>query len=218
MISNSWRSGVTKAVILIYPILIFFIFFAKEVIFIVFGPNYAESTIYFIIAMIRDLSSPFLFYSILLATGRTDIYAKIHIVFAVLIWGLGFLICRVADIAVYYVVMSVSIALLIRVVGLVASSRSIKVPLIKMINISEILKIFVFAICCGILTKLAVNKIFDNQVSVFIVGGSIYAGLMILVDRLFHLKILETAISVIKKEDLNEEINTNKETEPEPLS
>ena len=168
--------------------------------------------------MIRDLSSPFLFYSILLATGRTDIYAKIHVVFAVLVWGLGFLICRVADIAVYYVIMSVTLAILVRVFGLVASSRSINIPLIKMINISGILKIFVFAICCGILSRLLVNGIFDNQVSVFIAGGIIYAGLMLLIDRIFHLKILETAVSVIKKEDLNEEIKTKSETEPEPES
>ena len=207
LISNSWRSGVNKAVILIYPILIFFGLYAKEVIYIVFGPIYEESAIYFRLAMIRDLSSPFLFYSILLARGRTDIYAKIHIVFAILIWILGFIVCKIGDLAVHYVILSVFLAIMSRVVGLIASSRNINIPLIRMINISGTLKIIGTAIGNGLVSKLLVDWILDDQIFLsLIVGGSIYAGLTILSDKILHLGILKTAISVIKKENLNNNI------------
>ena len=204
LISNSWRSGVSKAVILIYPILIFFVIFAKEVINILFGPTYDESTIYFRLAMIRDLSSPFLFYSILLATGRTDIYAKIHVVFAILIWFLGFIVCKISDLSVYYVILSVFLVILSRTVGLIASSRTINTSLFKMLDISSIFKIFAVAIGSGLISKLLADWIVEDQVIRLIMGGSIYAGLMFLSDKILRLKILETAISVIKKESVKD--------------
>jgi O-antigen/teichoic acid export membrane protein len=200
LVTKSWKSGVNKAVLLIYPVLIFFTIFAKEVIFIIYGPKYDQSYIYFRLAMILDFSSPFLFYSILLAAGKTRLYAKIHIVFAFIIWSAGFVVCKYGNSALLYVLLSVFLGLMMRWIGLMAAAKSIEVRLIRLIDISDILKIFFIASGIGLISKLAVKWMVDSQVTGFVIGGVIYAGLLLLCDKLLKLNILRTALSVIREE------------------
>lgn len=201
-ISRSWKSGVNKAVVLIYPVLVFFVLYAREAIRIVFGPLYEESYIYLRLAMILDFTGPFLFYSILLAAGKTRVYANIHIVFAILIWSLGWVICRIGDSPVVYVVFAVILGLAMRVVGLIAAARSIGVQLIKLIDFASVLKVFVAAAGLCVLSRLASGLLTDHYFWGFLAGGSIYLVMLLIADRILQLNILKTAFSVLRKEGI----------------
>ena len=99
-------------------------------------------------------------------------------------------------------VLSVFVALMIRVVGLIMASRSIGIPLLKMINLFSILKIISVAFGIGLASKLLADRILEGQVIGFFVGGGIYVGLMFISDKVFRLNILSTAFSVLKREKL----------------
>jgi len=154
------------------------------------------------LAIIVDLATPFLYNSILFATGKTRIYAKIHVVFAIVIWTLGFIVCKIGDSVIYYLLLSVFVALMIRVVGLIMASRSIGIPLLKMINLFSILKIVIVSFSIGLASKLLADRIVESQVIGFFVGGGIYVGLLFISDKVLRLNIVNTAFSVLKKEKI----------------
>lgn len=198
-IAMHWKSGVNKMVILIFPIIIFFMFFAREVIHLLYGPLYDKSYIYFRLAMIVNFANPFLFYSILLATGNTKIYAQIHMVYAVVIWGLGFVVCKMGNNPYYYVAFSVLLAVLSKYAGLIYAARSIQKPVLEMIDLKTIFRIFLASLLIGLVARYSVGYFIENIAVTFILGGVCYAGLGLLLDRLLHLEILNTALSFVRE-------------------
>lgn len=198
-IAQAWKNGVNKAIIILYPILIFFMFFAKEVIYVLYGPLYDKSHIYFRLAMILNFSMPYLYYSILLATGRTRIYAKLHIVAATLIWSLGYIVCKVTNSSICYVLLSVLLGLVLRSVGLYFAAKSIEARFIDLLDIKRIFEILVYTIIICFVTKLGIKLITDNMSFGLIIGCATYIGLIFFVDKWLNLGILNTAFSIIKK-------------------
>jgi len=197
-IALHWKNGVNKMIILIFPMLVFFMFYAKEVIYILYGPLYDKSYLYFRLAMIVNFALPFLFYSILLSTGRTKVYAQIHIVYAIAIWALGFVVCKIGSSPFHYMILSVALAVLSRFVGLIFAARSIDSGLIRLIDFTQILKLLLPSIAIGFIAKELIALFTQDATGIFLLGGIIYTGLLLLVDRLFHLKILVTVLSFVK--------------------
>lgn len=201
-IAKYWESGVNKAVILLFPLLVFFIFYAKEVVLLLYGPLYDKSYIYFRLAMVVNFSMPFVFYSILLAAGRTKLYAKIHIVYAIIIWGAGFIVCKNSTSPYYYVAFSVVLAVISKWVGLLFASKIIKGRLIRRIDFSSVARLLVICSVIGLLCKISI-KYFVQELWVFLlISGIIYFGLLILCDNLFKLGILKTTFSFARKESV----------------
>ena len=198
-IAKHWKSGVNKVIILIFPLLVFFMFYAKEVIYILYGPLYDKSYIYFRLAMIINLGSPFLFYSILLATGKTRIYAMIHIVYAIAIWGLGFVVCNIGSTPYQYLILSVCLAIISRFVGLIFAARTIEAGLKQLIDLTSIFKLLLASILIGLLTKELIGLFTERASVIFLMGGALYAGLMYLIDKRFRLRILDTALSFVRR-------------------
>jgi O-antigen/teichoic acid export membrane protein len=200
LIAQTWQSGVTKAIILLYPVLIFFMFFAKEVIYILFGPLYDKSFLYFRLALILNFFMPFLFYSILLATGKTRTYALMHIVYAIVLWFLGYMVCRISNSPIHYIVLTVFLGFLFRPIGLYFAAKSIKVRLLDLINFKKTLIILLIAFSIGLISLLASRLVTDNLIVSLVAGGLFYSISLFAVDRLFKIGILDTAISVIRKQ------------------
>jgi O-antigen/teichoic acid export membrane protein len=197
-IALHWKSGVNKMILLIFPMLVFFMFYAKEVIFLLYGPLYDKSYIYFRLAMIVNFAAPFLFYSLLLSTGNTKIYAQIHIVYAVAIWALGFVVCKIGSTPYQYMILSVFLAVLSKFIGLIYAAKIIDRPLMKLIDLSNIMKLLLPCIVVGIISKELMGLAIQDIAWTFILGGVAYSALGLLADRLFHLNILNTALSFVK--------------------
>jgi O-antigen/teichoic acid export membrane protein len=198
-IAAHWKSGVNKMILLIYPLVIFFMFFAKEVIHILYGPLYDKSYIYFRLAMVLNFALPFLYYSILLSTGNTRFYAKLHIVHAILIWSLGFVVIKIASTPFQYMMFSVLLAVLGRIVGIIYAARTINSKVLKLIDVASILKLVVPTILIGFAAKELIELFTENITAIFILGGVIFSVFLLLADRLFHFNILKIALSFVKR-------------------
>lgn len=199
LIAQTWKSGASKSIIILFPLLIFFMFYAKEVIYVLYGPLYDRSHIYFRLAMILNFASPLLYYSILLATGKTKTYANLHIVGAFLIWTLGYLVCKVGNSPVLYVALSVFIALGLRSTGLLLAAKTIRAHFVDLLDLKSIFTILIICIFIGLVTKLTTDLITDNLIFTLIIGGSTYFGMILLFDRWLKLDILKTANSILRK-------------------
>lgn len=123
-----WNSALIKSAKLIFPMLIFSVFFAEPIMICMYGDLYSGSAIYF---MIKNLSGLFFiipFYPIILAIGKTKAYANVHMVIAIIIVIAEYLVCKIFDSAVYVAITSeicllLKIYILMRVIANYAHKR-----------------------------------------------------------------------------------------------
>jgi hypothetical protein len=81
-----------KSALIIYPLVMFFIFYSDEVIKVLYTDRYMSSAIYFKIALMLNFFNVIMFAPIMLSLGETKFYSRIHIVFAFIAWIGGFIV------------------------------------------------------------------------------------------------------------------------------
>jgi O-antigen/teichoic acid export membrane protein len=198
-IALTWKRGVNTAVILLYPLLIYFLFFAKEVILLLFGPLYEKSYIYFRLAMISNFFMPYLFYSILLAKGKTKIYAKLHIVQSILIWPLGYFIIIYTNSAVWYVSLVVLLNIFFRQIGLFYAAKSISVSLLSLVDLKKIFSVVIpFTFVCYIIYWATTNYL-NVTLHILIASGLSYFTIVLFLDNFLKIGIVNIGWSFVKK-------------------
>lgn len=101
-----WNSALLKSAKLIFPMLIFSIFFARTIMTCMYGDIYAQSSIYFVIKNISGLLYIIPFYPIILAIGQTKVYANVHMLIAFVIVIAEYTVCKTCDSAVYVAITS----------------------------------------------------------------------------------------------------------------
>jgi O-antigen/teichoic acid export membrane protein len=80
-----WISVFEKTAKIIYPLVLFFLFFADIVMVLLYGVQYENSGIYFRIKLIVNFFTMITYAPLILAIGATKFYAKVHMYGAVLL-------------------------------------------------------------------------------------------------------------------------------------
>lgn len=73
-----WDSAFAKSAMLIYPITVFCIFDANEIMTFLYGDNYIDSTNYFRIKLFTYFFKVIAFYSLIIAIGASKFYQSVH--------------------------------------------------------------------------------------------------------------------------------------------
>ena len=125
-----WNSALLKSAKLLFPMLIFSVFFAETIMTCMYGDIYSASAIFFIIKNLSGLFVIIPFYPIILAIGKTKAYAHVHMVIAFLVVVSEYIVCKTCDSAVYVAVTSeicqlLKIWLLMRVIATYAQRKVI---------------------------------------------------------------------------------------------
>ena len=107
-----WRSALLKSAIIIYPLVIFFIFNAKNIVEVIYSSTYHNSAIYFQIAMVLNFFNIIIFAPLLLSMGETKFYARLHMLIAIVAWFIGYLIVLVFKSPVAVATFSVSLSII----------------------------------------------------------------------------------------------------------
>lgn len=121
-IYDTWNSSLVKSAKIIFPMLVFSVFFARLVMTCLYSNVYSASTIYFQIKNLGSLLYIIPFSPIILAIGRTRQYANVHLAIAVLIVLVEYLAVRIDSGPVIIAVISefcqlLKIYLLMRIVS-----------------------------------------------------------------------------------------------------
>lgn len=103
---NIWNSVLLKSSKLIFPMLIFCVFFAESIMTCMYGDMYAQSSIYFVIKNLSGLFYIIPFFPIILAIGKTTAYANVQMVAAFVIVIAEYIVCKTCDSAVYVAITS----------------------------------------------------------------------------------------------------------------
>ena len=103
---NVWYSVLLKSAKLIFPMLIFSVFFAELIMTCMYGDLYSQSAIYFVIKNISGLFVIIPFYPIILAIGKTNVYANVHMAIAFVVVISEYVVCKTCNSAVYVAITS----------------------------------------------------------------------------------------------------------------
>ena len=165
-----WNSAMLKSAKLIFPILVFSIFFAGLIMRCMYGDMYSNSSYYFIIKNFSGLFCIIPFYPIILAIGKTKAYANVHMLIAILIVPLEWLACLICDSAIYVAIISelchiLKIGLLMKVIANYAN-RSIA----QLVHPGMLLKLLLLSVLASIFPYIIVNTIVLNKFLLLFIG------------------------------------------------
>ena len=88
----TWRTALNKSALLIYPVVVFCIGFSREIMIILFSHKYETSSLYFQISILLNFFNIVIFNPLFLAMGKTVLYSKVHIAFAVIVWASDYIL------------------------------------------------------------------------------------------------------------------------------
>lgn len=133
LIVELWQSAILKSAMLIYPLVVFFIFNAQTVIVLIYSDLYADSAIYFQVAMVLNFFNIIVFAPLLFSLGETKYYFWIHFIFAIVAW-----------IGEYFIVLTFHTPVAIAIFSVFASTALILLAMKKVSSLIEVsfLKLF----------------------------------------------------------------------------
>lgn len=147
----AWINALEKSIKITYPIAVFSIIFAALIMTCFYGSQYESSGIYFIVKNFEGFFMIIPFYPIILALGKTNQYSNIHLVMALAIVPLEFIIVKFGLPAimigvVFEICVFAKVALQFRVV-----SRTINMTFKDLIPMKSMVRIITVSIASSIL-------------------------------------------------------------------
>ncbi|MGH1433690.1 MAG: oligosaccharide flippase family protein [Lewinella sp.] len=177
-----WKSALKKSATLIYPMVIFFLFTAEDFVVLLYTERYRESALYFQMAMGVNFFNIIIFAPLLMAMGEIKYYAYIHTVCAVFIWVMGSLLVSFVSHPIAIAALSVLTTILLVLLALFRAGKVLEVSLTKLIPLSSLFKISLFALCIIGVMKISLAFLLHYTVVVrlFITGGVFFTSVFLL--------------------------------------
>ena len=156
-----WKSAMEKSAMIIFPILVFSVAFSRLIMICLYGDAYSTSAVYFMIKNIGGLLYIIPFAPIILAIGKTKMYANIHMLVAFMIVLLELICVKTIYSPIAIAIISefsqiLKVYLMIRVISHF-TGRSIK----ELVPIKSLSKIFM-----ACLTATLATLVFSKLISI----------------------------------------------------
>lgn len=154
---KSYGNAVKGSVVVVFPILVFAIIFAEEIMIILYGHKYVNSQTYMRYYLIRDFFEIIPYFSVLLALGKTKLYMYMHIVGALYVWGLNYILISMGFGATVVVAVATSFHVLNRIFGVIYIYQVQKINLLSNDLIRRILLVLLHSSICAIITYVLID-------------------------------------------------------------
>lgn len=195
-------NAVNKSINLVFPVIIYAVFFAKVIVVIIYGSKYEASSSYMRYHLIRDFLEVLPYFSVFLALGMSRIYLYMHIVGAFYVWIFGFIVVKSG--------LDASMIVLVRTMFYVFCTIFAMIYLYKKKNINllpkEILKqifiVLVHSSICAYLTFIGASFLGLNNlepVVTLVITISMFYILIVITGYLIKINYLESAFRLLKK-------------------
>ena len=196
-----WRNTLIKSAVILYPLVVFFIFNAKDLIILIYSKTYEKSVVYFQIALLLNFFNIILFSPLMFSIGKTKMFSRIHLIFAIATWVIEYLLILIFHSPVSIALGSVTMAILRVFVFIIFLSSFFKVSIANFIPFTYILTIIIHSILSFVLTKIIIFQLFSNvdRIIFLMVTFIMYFLILIATARIFNLNYLLVIDPLIKK-------------------
>jgi O-antigen/teichoic acid export membrane protein len=195
-----WSSAIAKSAMLIYPIVVFFVFFAEQVVVLLYSEIYQESVKYFRISMLINFFNIVFFAPMILALGKQKIYANVHLAFALLIWIGGYLIVSFIPNPLNIALLSASLSILKILVFLYIVKLFLNTEINDLIPFKDIFKISAICLFCALTVSTSLSLFKQIPLAIYLITGlACYTILVLISGKIFSINYLDTAKVILKR-------------------
>lgn len=197
-----WRTVFERSVKIIYPLVIFFFFYADTLMVLLYGQQYEASGTFFKIKLIVNLFTMIAYNPLILAIGATRYYAKVHMYGAIIL-----ILCEYLSVIIFQspqVVTAVSVICQIgRIFALLLFiSQAFKVKIFELFPLRIIQKIFFPAVVILFVVRYLFNNILHfAPITEIIAGFTLYAVIFlvwIIIAKIDYMCIIEPILLKIR--------------------
>lgn len=157
-IAALWSRATEKSAMILYPLVTFCLVFATEIMVFLYGSQYEQSGVYFTIMLLVNFFTVAPYYPVIIAYGKTDYYARVHLIFAVLIWIVDYAIVGLFNDPRSIAISSITFTILKIIVMASFVSKQTGTAIKDMFPFKSGCIIIVVTILASIITKLSLNS------------------------------------------------------------
>lgn len=199
---NLWKSSLIKSAKVIFPMLVYCIFFAEIIMTCMYGNQYATSADYFIIKNISGLFYVIPFAPIILAIGKTKEYSRVHMFIAVIIVLFEYAAVKYISYPIMLAVISeicqvMKIFLLFRIICSYAKSS-----ILQLLPMRQLLKIILQSLLSVALPCIIIYVFDMNKFMALVVSLILYVFVYYSLCFLFKTTYRDIASSFLKGKNL----------------
>ncbi len=188
-IFDLWKNAIIKSAIIIYPLIIFCIGNAKQIIIILYTKSYLNSVMFFQISLAINIFTFIFFNVFLLSMGKSKLYANVHLIAAISLWCMQYLIIKLFNSPLSIVLIFGLIQILLNTYFLIYISNYFNVKISIIVPFNKILKIFFHSIMILILILFISNYIDIYMNNLLLIFGKFILYIFILITTGRFLKI-----------------------------
>jgi O-antigen/teichoic acid export membrane protein len=187
-----WKNALLKSAIIIYPIVVFFMFNAQNIVVVLYSKTYLNSAVYFQISMLVNFFNIVVFIPLILAMGKTKFYSNVHAVMALCAWGMGYAVVLIFNSPVAVAILSVSLSIIKILIFIFFVAKIFGVNPISMFPVKKILLISFHSILSMIVVSLGINYLFGDVdlIVELIISLTGFVVLLLLTSRLIKVDYL----------------------------
>jgi O-antigen/teichoic acid export membrane protein len=194
---NSYNRAVVKSIYLLYPLIFFCLFFARDIMVFIYGAPYEISKSYFRVSLIKSVISVFPYLSVILAFGKSNVYFFVHLIFAIIIWLVDFILVKLLlpPIAIALSSSLVDVFMAISILGYIRIKHNVILAPFSLIKHMFIIGMHV-SIIAGMLYCLRIIYIptLNSLVVLFISGITFYV-ILILTGKIIKIDYVSEIIT-----------------------
>jgi O-antigen/teichoic acid export membrane protein len=196
-----WRSVAIKSASIIYPLVIFFLFYADLIVVILYSETYINSALYFQICMMVNFFNIIIFSPLWLALGKTRLYAKLHMIIAILAWTLGYLVVLIFKSPVAIAMLSVTLTITKVIVAFLFTAKFLGTSLRSLMPLKTVMSFALhsFMIMLILNQSLAWMGFTVDYLGSLIIVALAYGVLLVASSFLFDLDYLSALKDLITK-------------------
>jgi O-antigen/teichoic acid export membrane protein len=195
-----WKNAILKSATLIYPMVVFFIFFSGEIMTLLYSQQYSDSGLYFKINMILNFFNIVVFAPLIFALGETRFYSRLHMLVAFLAWIFGFIFIHLFNSPLSIAILSVFLSILKVFFALIFVSRKLSISLVDLFPVRKLLSILIHNILVIILIVFLVDYLLIKntflKISLSLVG---YIFLILSTSNFFRINYLFALSPIINR-------------------
>jgi O-antigen/teichoic acid export membrane protein len=204
-LTDLWRSALQKSAILIYPIVIFCLFYSNKIVIIVYSDAYSGSSKFFSTAMILNFFNIIIFSPLLLSLGKARFYARLHFGLAITTWFVEYLVIIFFKTPIAVAISFVIIAICLAIIAFGYSSKIMGVRFLSLFPIVRLLVIAIHSfISLFIVDQLIRNPLSDiSNILYIIIAGVGYLGILLISAKWFKINYWEILMPLFSNKNTN---------------
>ena len=197
---STWQNALKKSAKIIYPLTAFAFAFAPQIMVILYGVKYLESSLYFRIHLVLNFFNVIAFAPLILATGETRYYARVHLVFMVVIWSTHYLLLYVNS-PIVIAMNSIFISILIVFVFLRFLVKKFALKFADLVPLQFLLKNLIISITSALLAYgiIATFASAENPLLFLLAGGMLWMIALYFIAYIFGEDYRELLKPLMKK-------------------